>query len=499
MLLNTAIAQKQTYVGGVVYRNAYQYVKLVCEHGTCQFSLPYLDGDETYTVSQDKIKTGKWNVVRGVEAWRFNTNLTEDGIEGQVDHYAGQQPFYLRKQLASINESHLAKFTGAFEDDQGRIAVIYRRYGYLHFISPYSEESMSLKPVGENQFWSISGETTDFSHLEQDQFHQLKVANRSGEVETLRRKEAVDIQALRIPCGDDTLSAQLYAPSKFYDKNSMVKKYPACLLLPGGGPIEMGNSVFEARFLAAHGIVSLIFDKPGLGQSTAHTHFNSQSFENKNEQYKRIFYYLRALPKVDRDAVGVHGPSEGGRLAIMMAIDLQDDLAFVNATAAPIMTLREGQLYAVNQHHRRLGLSEQDVLSINNLWNNYYNGIISNSLNQEFVNRAQILQSRSHQWFIPPPSAQLPLTPRSDDLINNRIVTEAHQIQSPMLLQYGENDERVDRVKSVQNIKTNISDSCKINTMVYPRGNHSFMTPEYKICPGYLHDKIKWLQLVGIL
>ena len=68
-----------------------------------------------------------------------------------------------------------------------------------------------------------------------------------------------------------------------------------------------------------------------------------------------------------------------------------------------------------------------------------------------------------------------------------------------MFLQYGENDERVAAQKSIQNFFTYASEELSVSVKLYPRANHSFMTPEYEISHGYTDDKLQWLKKIGIL
>jgi dienelactone hydrolase len=260
----------------------------------------------------------------------------------------------------------------------------------------------------------------------------------------------------------------------------------------------MDNYTYEARLFAAHGMAAMIFDKSGNGQSKGSGNFQLQSFEEKNDQYKALFRFLQNHPSVDSKKVGVHGPSEGGRLAMMMAIDLQNDIAFVNATAGPFMTFREGQFYAMDQHHRIMGVSEYDNMKIQQIWSDYYDGIVDGQIDQSVIDRANAYRQQNPRLFLPPDFTELPASPHQDDINNERVVLEAGKITCPILLQYGENDQRVNAQKSIANILPQISNPDQVETIIYKRGNHSFMTPEYKICPGYTSDKISWLKRIGI-
>lgn len=487
LLANTLLAQK--FVGEILYRDHYEYVKLDCKDQRCQFSIPYLDGDETFGVRSESLFADNWEVQRGSEIWKFETKRDGHHITGKLITPRGIQTISLREQLSALSKKEMEKYAGVFDDGLGNRAIVYIENDYLHMMSPFSEKTMSMKPVETDIFWSASGELWQYSNFQLGVYDTLLLRDRFDNTRTLRRVPPYTEEELYIPIGNDTLFAKLFLPPS-------VNKVPACLILPGGGTVGMANYEFEARFLVGYGIASLVFDKPGNGKSKGTGNFRNQTFEEKNEQYKLLFKYLQNHPKVDTKRVGVHGPSEGGRLALMMAMDM-DEVAFVNATAGPIMTMKEGQLYAITNYHRNMNLSEVDILGIRNVWNDYYNNIIDGVVSTSVIDKANEFRAQNAQLFLPPNYTGLPSSPNKSDLLNNRVLTGLSTIKCPVFLQYGENDQRVNAHRSVQNFKTNFSGTAKI--VIYPRGNHSFMTPQYEICQGYATDKIYWLKQIGIL
>lgn len=489
MISMSAIAQ--TYIGQILFQNSYEYVKLVCNNDTCIFSMPYVDGDLSYSLPLNLATTTEWEVDRGVETWSFKTKAENNALVGELSMPIGQQNIKWFEQKDPLDASQLEPYEGVYEDDQQRRVIIYARYDYLHFMSPYSEETMSLKSIGQNNFWSVSGEISTFSILNDGSFQHLQITNQFGNHHQLHRVPSFTVEDLWIPIGEDTLFAKLYLPSS-------TEKVPACLILPGGGAIGMDNYIYEARLFAAHGIAALVFDKSGNGQSKGSRHFHRQSFEEKNDQYIALFRYLQNHPAVDAKQVGVHGPSEGGRLALMMAIDLGNEMAFAIATAGPFMTLKEGQFYAMDQHHRMMDISEYDNMKIQQIWSDYYDGIVDGQIEQSVIDRANVYRDQNPRLFLPPDFTALPSSPHRDDINNERVVLQAGKIKCPLLLQYGENDQRVNAQKSIANLLHQLSNPNQVQTIIYKRGDHSMMTPEYQICTGYASDKISWLKSIGI-
>ncbi|QNJ97180.1 alpha/beta hydrolase [Constantimarinum furrinae] len=489
LLFGTSTAQ--TYIGEIFYRDSYHYLKINCTEKICEVSLPYLDGDKLYQIDKSAVLKGDWFLERGVATWNFSTVTNNNTLLGVLHTQGGSEEILLWEQLESPTKQETLQYTGVYSDSRERRAILYKAGESFLGMSPFSERTKSLKRIGTNTFWTASGERWTFEKQDSDNFQQVTISDRFGNTNTLNRIPPITVEELWIPVANDTLYAKLFLPP------SEVKT-PACLVLPGGGATGMDNYEYEARFFAAYGMASLIFDKSGNGKSKGPGNFRLQTFEEKNEQYKQLFKFLQNHPKVDPKQVGVHGPSEGGRLAIMMAMDLQD-IAFVNATAAPIMTMREGQLYAMSNYHRNLGVTEEDNIEIGLLWNAYYGNIIAGTIDPNVIEKANSFRKKYERGFLPPDLLTVPGAPRSEDITNDRIAAEAKNITCPVLLQYGENDERVYPTKSIQNFYEAVKDKSLVKVIIYNRSNHSFMTPEYEISTGYADDKIAWLRQIGIL
>ena len=493
MLCGIAIgAMGQSYVGEVLHRNVYQYVKLKRTDGNYTFAALDMDGNRQYTPVGDPLKDKRWKVVRGVETWEFNTTFKNGQLTGTVEMPSGTRKIKLIEQKPGLSEEVLLNYAGIFEDEEGRRAIVYLDNGFLHYMSPYAEETISLKPTGEHSFWSASGESSIFRNSKEGRFQLMVVTDRHGEERSLERQPDIVVENLWIPVGPDTLEARLYMPQAD-------APVPGCLMLPGGGAIGIDNYRYEARYLASYGIASMIFSKAGNGASKGPTNYLGQTLEQKNERYKAVFRYLQSDKRIDPNNVGIHGPSQGGRLAIMMSIDLGDQVRFAIATAAPLMTLREGQFYAMDHHHRQRGVSEENNMAIRALWQGYYDGIMAGKIDSSLVVETNRLGAIQPNLFLPPPHQSIPLAPLAEDLVNDRQVREASMIKCPLFLQYGENDQRVHPTKSLQNFLPQLSEEVSVKVQIYPRANHSFMTPEQKISPGYCDDKIKWLRQIGVL
>ncbi|WP_203295338.1 alpha/beta hydrolase family protein [Luteirhabdus pelagi] len=486
LLLLPFLVGAQTYIGELLYRDSFQYIKIEASDSLVSISMPYMDGRKSYPTSQRQL-TRPFQIKRENRTWTFNLKEEENTLSGTISIGNMAQPIVFHKQASPIAAADLSKFEGIFRDENGTRTTVYKRNGYLHMLSPYSGRTMSLKPIAPNTFWTVSGCIWKYDAAS---LAYTRIDRNQNKIQ-LTKLGTIHVEGQWIPIQNDTLYAKLFFPP---DTGSV----PACLVLPGGGAVGMDNYEYEARFFAANGMLAMVFDKSGNGKSKGPGNFNRQTFEEKNDQYKALFQYLQQHPRSLKNKVGVHGPSEGGRLALMMASDLPE-MAFVNATAAPIMTMREGQLYAVDHYHRALGVSEADNNAIAAIWNDYYEGIINDSIPPSVIDRANQFRGNQDRLFLPPNATGIPMSPSKEDLQNKRVVTDLKNIQCPILLQYGENDQRVDATASIRTFKEHVSPNIKTTILQYPRASHSFMTPEYEISYGYLDDKLAWLKEIGIL
>ena len=492
MLLFSSSIIAQVYVGETKLRNSYQYMKLEVKEDSSIISFPYVSR-RTFKLPIEPKPGNELVVDIALDKIRFSVNINDENSIHLIHEQNGiQQNTKLVRQLDPIKSIDFAKYSGSYKDQFGNILIIYVRNGYLHMMSPFTEQTVSLKPIGKHIFWSVTGESTHFHKINEDCFQMLSISDRNGNNYELEKSFGYKIHEDWVHVDGDSIHIKIYIPE-------IPGKKAACLLLPGGGGMsQIENAAYEARLFASHGLVSLVFDKSGVGKSIGQN-FENFTFQEKARRYQKLYSHLKSHEEVDANKVGIHGPSEGGRLALLMGINLGAEIAFINAVAAPVMSLEEGQLYAVNHYSRNIGMSENDIITTLGIWQNYYTGIINESIDTTHYEPVRVLQNKYPNPFLPPMSDRIPLSPNKEDLADSIILTKASMIKSPVLLQYGENDKRVDPVMSVQNFYRYAADDLPVKVKFYERGNHSMMTPEYEICPGYAYDKIKWIKSIGIL
>lgn len=491
VLFNSGVFS-QTYVGEIETFDGFQHVKLEVKNDSTFISFPY-ELRQTFEFHSKPVEGLQYLIKVGADQRDLIVKKVGSKEMELESNFTGRtQTAILREQLDLISESELDNYTGNFIDANGNRAIIYSSRGSLRLMSPYSEQTMTLNCIGKNHFWSSSGETTVYADSPGRRSNEIAILNRRGESVSLERSHDYIVQEDWVMVDGDSIYVNLYIPEK-------EGELPACLLLPGGGGMsQMANSEYEARFFAAHGMLAMTFDKVGVGKSRGRS-FENYTFKEKAARYMQIFDFLKGHVQVDSTRVGIHGPSEGGRLALMMGAMPGNQVAFINATASPIMTMKEGQLYAVNHYHRNQGVDEEDIASISMIWKSYYDGIIGGVIDTSHFESIRSLRMKYERAFLPPTSSVIPLSPKKEDLLDDSVVLNAGILTCPVFLQYGENDERVDPTRSIQNFKKHIPVHLDLTVELYQRGNHSMMTPEFQICSGYAYDKVKWLRSIGII
>jgi len=396
---------------------------------------------------------------------------------------SSEVPFYQEEE--GPDPRQLETCSGTYEDADGRVLWVRTMRNRLRVVSPYSQEVLTLRPIGEDAFWAPTGERLQWDGS------RIQWTSKEGSTRQLTKSDRFSEEEVWVVSGADSLYGKLYLPSG-------EGPFPGCVVLQGGGTAGLANYELEAKFFAMNGVATLLCNKAGEGQSKGPGQFWRQTFREKTGEYLDLFRFLAEQPTVDPQRVGVHGVSEGGRLALMMA-QAETDIAFVIAGAAPIMTMREGQLYAMDHYHRDLNIDEQTNLAIQEVWADYYQGIIDEDIDTTIIERANAFREVHQRVFLPPNSTRIPASPSAEDLMDASVVDQLPKVRCPVLLQYGEVDHRVNPYKSLEAIEQKLPEDTPRRTILYPRAGHSFMTPEFQISPGYLHDKINWLRSLGLL
>lgn len=286
---------------------------------------------------------------------------------------------------------------------------------------------------------------------------------------------------------EDTLFGVVVLPENYNPH----EEYPAVLFLQGGGEVGLDNYLYEPRLFARAGYIGLICDKAGSGLSSGRHHFRTQSFEEKTTEYLKILDYLSTYPGVDKQQMGIHGMSEGGRLVVHMASVAPSKIDFAISVSGPIESFKENQLYAIEHHLLQRNYSSEVIEQTLIVWDQYYSEVANGQIDQTTIDDISALRISNPNLYLPPASTSLPSSPPRAD-IHFQQQNDFANIQCPILFQYGLDDRIVDARRSIELIPNNPFFIIK----AYERTDHS-MNFENNIHPRYDIDKLEFLQSIS--
>lgn len=281
----------------------------------------------------------------------------------------------------------------------------------------------------------------------------------------------------------DTLFAYIFKP-----KIAQEIKIPAIFCIQGGGNVGVRNYFYEAELFAQAGIYSVVCDKAGSGKSKGNSSWITQSFKEKVEEYSLIIDWLCDQKLIDSNRIGLHGPSEGGRLALSVALSNPTKIKFVNAVSAPLETLKENQLFAIEKLVLKRGYHYSVIAQTLQIFNEYFEAINAKKIPKQLVEKIILLHKKYPDLYLPPATTNLPRMPHSDDVFYS-FGSNINSLQCPIFFQYGINDEIVNVTNSIKLIPQKDN----IQYKIYNNADHSLNDPKGNTNGSYHIDKLTWI------
>jgi pimeloyl-ACP methyl ester carboxylesterase len=489
LILSSLSLSALNYVGEIQMGDDWHYLKLT-KDSTWQAQLPYLFPDKKFDISGNP-KTGDWHFDFPFGSARFHTTSSAENEINASYKLRGPQYQVLLHAQGILSTAEQQAYIGHYIDEEGFRAQVYTRFDYLHIHSPYALRVMSLKSIGENLFFCVSGEYYRFSEAEGGRHRLLTRIDRDGQETQLQRMPDYRIEQRWMKVRGDSIYGELYIPHG-------EGPHPGILVFRGA-ELPMDENRLEAQVFVGHGMAVFIFDKPGVGRtrSTTRKDFLSHSFRDKADYYADILTQFTSFPEVDPLRAGLHGGSEQGRLAVMLAALKPEQVKFIIAVSAPMDDYLQTRIFATQQVMLRRGYPASEVSMIAETWRDYLIDLSDGAISEELVARVKDLYQKHPHLFLPDSTSQLPTRPRPDDIYNNAF-EHLEKVGCPVLFQYGENDDVVNVMQCMRNIQSLERDE-QLTIKQYRRANHSLMLPEMDICTGILEDKVWWLGEIGIL
>ena len=275
-------------------------------------------------------------------------------------------------------------------------------------------------------------------------------------------------------------------------------RHAAILFLQGSGPEGRWANRYLAQKFAQAGIVALIYDKRGVGQSTGN--WQKAGFDALAQDAIAGIDFLRLQTEVDPKCVGIYGHSQGGTIAPLVAVG-DGHLGFVVASAAGGIAPSDVETYSVEN---TIGLAQlpaaakQDAKAyVDALIDVAYRGKDRATLD------ALAAKFKDRDWYFEAPPAG-----NSYWDISGRIAgfDPSHwwrKVHAPVLLVYGAHDERVPPKASTDAIRAALAagGNPHLTVKLYPDADHTFtiVAPPEKGGwplhePDYADALVKWVQ-----
>jgi dipeptidyl aminopeptidase/acylaminoacyl peptidase len=274
-------------------------------------------------------------------------------------------------------------------------------------------------------------------------------------------------------------------------------KHPAFVFLHGSGPEGRWANHYLAQKLAESGIVALIYDKRGVGQSTGD--WQKSTFEALADDAVAGIRFLQSQSEVDATRVGIYGHSQGGTIAPLVGVQ-SGDLRFVIASAAGGIDPADVETYSVENSvgMAKLRPAERDDVRsyVHALMDVAYRGQNRAPLD------AMAAKFKNRDWYFaaPPPDNSYWLISKQMAAFNPAEFWR--QIKAPVLLVYGAHDERVPPRESANAIQSALESGGNRNVTLkmYANADHTFtiVDPPHqggwpKHEPDYADVLVSWI------
>ena len=275
------------------------------------------------------------------------------------------------------------------------------------------------------------------------------------------------------------------------------KSVPAVVFLHGSGAEGRWASRFLATQLARTGTAALIFDKRGVGKSTGD--WRKAGIEDLAADGAAAVARLREEPRVDGQRVGIHGHSQGGTLAPLVAARSKH-VAFVIGSAAAGVPTDSTEIFSVLNSvlpkARNAADSANARVYVSELVAVAYHGRSWAKLD------SIVAVSSGEPWFFAPPAPENSYWTFSKVFAQYRPLESWASVRVPVLLLYGADDQRVPAKESAARIAGALrkAGNKDVTVRIFPGADHAFRLkpgpsgwPD--TAPGYISSLLDWLAL----
>lgn len=356
---------------------------------------------------------------------------------------------------------------------------------------------ISYRPPGVH--FEIVGDATTAvfdGEMERDSIKgRFKDGNAEGQFVLVRTSrtatEPYRTEGISFLNGDVRLAGSLLVPTDGR------RTHPVVLFMHGSGAEGRYASRFLADFFARQGIAALIYDKRGVGASTGN--WRNSTFSDLAQDAIAGIDLLKHRPDIDAKRIGIYGHSQGATIAPLVA-SRSPAVSYVIASAASGLPAAEVERYSLRNSLGGENLTANEAGEAHR-----YVDLMIESGRAGYRMPAldsAVVRDSAARWFFAAPAKDSYYWTFSKEIADYNAATHWRNVHVPVLLLYGEKDQRIPVNESVRSIKTALraAHNLRYTVKIFPNANHTlrltsdsgsgFAWPRNP--PGYLETLLQW-------
>ena len=293
---------------------------------------------------------------------------------------------------------------------------------------------------------------------------------------------------ITFPSGAVTLAGSLLLPMTG-------DALPGVVFLQGSGAEGRWASHYLAAQFANHGIAALIFDKRGVGSSTGD--WRKMTTDDLAADGTAAVARLRQEPRIDPKRIGLHGHSQGGTLAPLVAARTTG-VAFIIGSAAAGVPTDSTELFSILNSIYPSAASAEDSASAKAYASELIAVAYHGQPRAHLDSLATSLKDRPWFFALPPPGDTY--WSFSRDFAQYKPLEWWVRVRVPVLLIYGAADQRVPAMESSARIAGTLrkAGNADVTVKILPDADHTFRLPPGSsgwpvTAPGYIPTLLDWL------
>jgi dienelactone hydrolase len=250
--------------------------------------------------------------------------------------------------------------------------------------------------------------------------------------------------------------------------------FPVVVFLHGSGPEGRWASKYLATRLAKRGVAGFIRDKRGVGASQGD--WRTAGFDDLIADGVAAIAALRRHPKIDARRIGVYGHSQGAAYLPSVA-EGAPDVAFLIGSAATGVPMDELEEYSLGNI---VGVSKLEAPEAAKA-KAYVKAVVDTA----YRGAPRAAASDAHEavkdrpWAFPIPEAGDPYWTLAPKFAAYDPLAHWKSVRVPVLLLFGEKDERVPARRSAASLTAVLSthQANDVTVRIFPDADHNLRTP----------------------